>query len=170
MTDKFQIGVIASPHGLQGEVNVFPTTDDPMRFRKLKTVMVDTGRGGIFSKEIEHIKFNKKFVVVKFKDWDSIEAVEKLHSAEIIINRDQAYDLADGEFFAADLIGMKVFDEEGKELGTISDVLRTLANDVYEMKKTDSSESVLIPAIEDCIRKIDIDGRKMVIHVMDGLM
>lgn len=171
MTDKFQVGVIASAHGLQGEVNVFPTTDDPKRFKKLKKVMVDTGRGGIVEKEIEHIKFNKKFVVVKFKGWDHIEDVEKLRSSELIINRDQAYELEDGEFFSADLIGMDVVDESGKELGKITDVLRTtLANDVYELTTNDDGKTVLIPAIEDCVKNIDTDARKMIIHVMDGLM
>lgn len=170
MTDRFQVGVIASTHGLAGEVNVFPTTDEPERYKALKKVTLDTGRDGMKELEIEHVKFFKKFVIVKFKGWDSINDVEKFRGKELTITRDQAVSLAPGEYFAADLIGLKITDEDGKELGTLKDVMNTGANDVYEMAPADGSGSVMIPAIKDCIRKIDLDAGVMTIHVMDGLL
>ena len=170
MTEVFQVGVIASTHGIAGEVNVFPTTDDPQRFKKLKKVTLDTGKEGPKELEIEHVKFFKKFVIVKFKGWDSINDVEKFRGKELTITRDQAVSLAPGEYFAADLIGLKITDEDGKELGTLKDVMNTGANDVYEMAPADGSGSVMIPAIKDCVRKIDLDAGVMTIHVMDGLL
>ncbi len=170
MTDRFQVGVIASTHGLAGEVNVFPTTDEPERYKTLKRVTLDTGRDGMKELEIEHVKFFKKFVIVKFKGWDSINDVERFRGKELTISRDQAIKLAPGEYFTADLVGLMITDEDGKELGTLTDVIKTGANDVYEMKRKDNEESVMIPAIADCVKKISLEEGIMVIHVMDGLM
>ena len=170
MTDRFQVGVIASTHGLAGEVNVFPTTDEPERYKTLKKVTLDTGRDGMKELEIEHVKFFKKFVIVKFKGWDSINDVERFRGKELTISRDQAIKLAPGEYFTADLVGLMITDEDGKELGTLTDVIKTGANDDYEMKRKDNEESVMIPAIADCVKKISLEEGIMVIHVMDGLM
>ncbi len=173
MTDKFQVGVIASTHGLHGEVNVFPTTDDPQRFKKLKKVTLDTGRDGLKELEIQSVKFFKKFVILKFKGLDRIEDVERYRGKELIIDRADAVPLEENEYYTADLIGLKVYDEEDNLLGTLVNVIQTGANDVYEMERenaTDEDSDVLIPAIKDCIKKVDIENGKMIIHVMGGLL
>jgi 16S rRNA processing protein RimM len=170
MTDRFQVGVIASTHGLKGEVNVFPTTEDPERFKKLKKVTLHTARGENIELDVQSAKFFKKFVIVKFKQFNDINEVEKFRGCELTIDRKDALKLEPGEFYCADLIGLKVFDENDKELGFISDILQTGANDVYEMTRVDDSTKVYIPAIKDCVKKIDIESGKIIIHVLEGLL
>ncbi len=168
--DRFQVGVIASTHGLSGEVNVFPTTEDPMRFKKLKKVRLHTQREGDIDLDVVSARFFKKFVIVKFKQFNNINEVEKFRGCELTIDRKDAIKLEPGEYYCADLIGLTIIDEDGKELGTLSEILQTGANDVYEMTLKDSGEKVYIPAIKDCIKEIDTEGKKITIHVMDGLL
>ena len=170
MTDRFQVGVIASTHGLMGEVNVFPTTEDPNRFKKLKKVTLHTGRGEEIELDVQSARFFKKFVIVKFKQFNNINEVEKFKGCELTIERKDALKLNPGEYYCADLIGLDIVDEDGNVLGSVTDVIQTGANDVYEMKRADGGENVYIPAIKDCIKEIDIENNKIVIHVMDGLM
>jgi 16S rRNA processing protein RimM len=170
MTETFQVGVIASTHGLQGEVNVFPTTEDPGRFKKLKKVTLHTQRGEELELDIVSARFFKKFVIVKFKQFNDINEVEKFRGCELTIDRKDAIKLEPGEFYCADLIGLTIVDEEGTELGILTEILQTGANDVYEMTRKDSDEKVYIPAIKDCVKNIDVEERKIVIHVMPGLL
>ncbi len=170
MTDRFQVGVIASTHGLHGEVNVFPTTEDPNRFKKLKKVTLHTKRGEEIELDVQSAKFFKKFVIVKFKQFNDINEVEKLKGCELTIERKDAIKLQPGEYYCADLIGLSIVDEEGKALGTLVDVIQTGANDVYEMKREDGEENVLIPAIKDCILDVDIENKQIKIHVIPGLL
>ena len=170
MTDRFQVGVIASTHGLQGEVNVFPTTEDPSRFKKLKQVVLHTQRGEELLLDVVSARFFKKFVIVKFKQFNNINEVEKFRGCELTIDRKDAIKLQPGEYYCADLIGLSIVDEDGSELGTLTEILQTGANDVYEMTRKDSGEKVYIPAIRDCIKEIDPEGGRIVIHIMDGLL
>ncbi len=170
MTDRFQVGVIASTHGLQGEVNVFPTTEDPSRFKKLKQVVLHTQRGEELLLDVVSARFFNKFVIVKFKQFNNINEVEKFRGCELTIDRKDAIKLQPGEYYCADLIGLSIVDEDGSELGTLTEILQTGANDVYEMTRKDSGEKVYIPAIRDCIKEIDPEGGRIVIHVMDGLL
>ena len=170
MTDRFQVGVIASTHGLQGEVNVFPTTEDPNRFKKLKKVTLHTQRGEEILLDVQSARFFKKFVIVKFKQFDNINDVEKFRGCELTIDRSDAIKLNPGEFYCADLMGLEVVSEEGQVLGNISDILQTGANDVYEMTRSDNGEKVYIPAIKDCIKEISLESKKIIIHVLEGLM
>lgn len=170
MTDRFQVGVIASTHGLHGEVNVFPTTEDPNRFKKLKKVTLHTKRGEEIELDVQSANFFKKFVIVKFKQFNDINEVEKLKGCELTIERKDAIKLQPGEYYCADLIGLTIVDEEGTVLGTLVDVIQTGANDVYEMKREDGEENVYIPAIKDCILDIDIENKQIKIHVIPGLL
>jgi len=170
MTDRFQVGVIASTHGLQGEVNVFPTTEDPSRFKKLKQVVLHTQKGEELLLDVVSARFFKKFVIVKFKQFNNINEVEKFRGCELTIDRKDAIKLQPGEYYCADLIGLSIVDEDGIELGTLTEILQTGANDVYEMTRKGSGEKIYIPAIRDCIKEIDPEGGRIVIHVMDGLL
>ena len=85
MTEYFQIGIISKPHGLHGEVNVFPTTDDPARFKKLKKVIMESGRDGRIELNVQSVKFFKKFVIVKFKEFNTIEDVV-IEAIEVVVN------------------------------------------------------------------------------------
>ena len=170
MTETFQVGVIASTHGLSGEVNVFPTTQDPERFKKLKKVTLHTQKGEEIQLDIVSSRFFKKFVIVKFKQFNNINEVEKFRGCELTIDRKDAIKLEKGEYYCADLMGLVIVDEEGNELGTLTEILQTGANDVYEMTRKDSEDKIYIPAIRDCVKEINVDEGKIVIHVMPGLL
>ena len=147
---------------------MFPTTDDANRFKKLKEVILDTGRERL-SMEIEGVKFFKQFVILKFRGYDSINDVEKYKQGKLLVTRDKAVRLKKDEYFVADMIGMRVVTDMGEDFGILKEVLATGANDVYVVSLDDGKE-VLLPAIRECIKNIDIDGRVMEIHVMDGLL
>lgn len=166
--DELQVGVITQTHGIRGEVKVFPTTDDANRFRKLKEVILDTGRERL-SMEIEGVKFFKQFVILKFRGYDSINDVEKYKQGKLLVTRDKAVRLKKDEYFVADMIGMRVVTDAGEDFGILKEVLATGANDVYVVSREDDRE-VLLPAIRECIKNIDLDRHLMEIHVMDGLL
>lgn len=163
-----RVGVITSAHGIKGEVKVFPTTDDAKRFKELKEVILDTGKEQI-PMEIEHVKFFKNMVILKFRGYDNINEIEKYKSRDLLITRDQAVDLKPGEYFITDLIGLTVVTDQGEELGTLKDVLETGANDVYVVAMKDGKE-LMLPAIGDCILNVDLEQGRMEVHVLEGLM
>lgn len=167
MEDLLQIGVITTTHGVRGEVKVFPTTDDPMRFKKLKQVILDTGKEQI-ELEVAGARFFKNLVILKFKGIDNINDVEQYRQKSLYVTRENAVPLGENEYFIADLIGLKVVSDEGEKLGTLSDVLQTGANDVYVVSK-ENTPDLLIPAIRDCIRQVDIESGTMQVHLLAGL-
>lgn len=167
MEDLLQIGVITTTHGVRGEVKVFPTTDDPMRFKKLKQVILDTGKEQI-ELEVAGARFFKNLVILKFKGIDNINDVEQYRQKSLYVTRENAVPLGENEYFIADLIGLKVVSDEGEELGDLSDVLQTGANDVYVVRK-ENTPDLLIPAIRDCIRQVDIESGTMQVHLLAGL-
>ena len=168
MEDLLQVGIITSTHGVRGEVKVYPTTDDPRRFRRLKEVVPDTGREKL-NLEIEGVKFFKQFVILKFKGLDNINDIEKYRQKSLYVTRKNAVRLQRDEYFIADLIGLKVQDEDGTELGTVKDVIETGANDVYEVEMADG-RSLLLPAIKQCILNVDVENGMMQVHVLEGLL
>lgn len=168
MEKLLQVGVITSTHGIRGEVKVFPTTDDPKRFKKLKQVILDNGKEKR-DLEVESVKFFKQFVILKFKGIDNINEVERYKRCPLLVTRDHAVPLQEDEYFIADMIGMQVVTEDGAVFGTLKDVIETGANDVYIIESSEHGE-VLVPAIKECILDINIEEQKMQIHLMDGLI
>ena len=167
MEELLQVGVITSTHGVRGEVKVFPTTDDPNRFKSLKHVLLDTGREKK-SLEVQGVKFFKQFVILKFKGIDNINDIERYKRCPLVVERKDAVELEEDEYFIADMIGIEVVTEDDKPFGTLKDVMETGANDVYVID-TDEHGEVLVPAIRECILDVDIENQKMKIHLMDGL-
>ena len=167
MENLLQVGVITTTHGVRGEVKVFPTTDDAARFKKLKQVILDTGKENL-TLEIAGVKFFKNMVILKFKGYDNINDVERFRKKSLYVTRENAVKLKKNEYFIADLIGIQVVSDEGEELGTISDVLQTGANDVYVVSK-DGAKDLLIPAIHACIQNVDVAAGQMKVHLLPGL-
>lgn len=170
MENYLRVGVITSPHGVHGEVKVFPTTDDPSRFLELETVLLDLG-GGNERKEltIRQVRFFKNLVILGFEGITSRDQVEGWRQKELWITRDQAVELSEDENFIADLIGLSVRTDEDCTLGTVTDVIQTGANDVYCVSGEDGKE-ILLPAIKDCILKVDLEKQEMLVHVLPGLL
>ncbi len=168
MENLLQAGIISSTHGVRGEVKVFPTTDDKNRFKKLKSILLDTGKE-LLTLDIESVKFFKQFAIIKFKGYDTIEAIEKYKGKSLFVTRENAVKLNKDEYFIADLIGMKVENEDGSFSGVLKDVIETGANDVYTVLCDDGKE-VLIPAIKECILSVDLEKGEMKVHLLDGLL
>lgn len=167
MEDLLQVGVITTTHGVRGEVKVFPTTDDPARFKKLKKVILDTGKEKL-DLEVAGVKFFKNMVILKFKGLDNINDVEKYRQKSLYVTRENAVKLKKNEYFIADLIGLSVTSDEGEALGEIADVLQTGANDVYVIK-TPEGEEILLPAIKECVKEVDIEAGTIEVHLLPGL-
>lgn len=168
MEQFLQVGVISSTHGIRGEVKVYPTTDDNARFQELKEVLLDTGKEQI-PLEIQNVRYFKQMVILKFKGIDNINDIERYKGRPLLVTREHAVPLNENEYYIADLIGMDILTENGDHLGHLSDVLETGANDVYIIQTKDEKE-VLIPAIQECILKVDPEANQMTIHLMKGLI
>lgn len=168
MQDILRVGVVTTTHGIAGEVKVYPTTDDPKRFKKLKKVLLDTGRE-MKELEIIQVKFFKNMVILKFRGYNKIEDVMAFKNCDLCVKREDAVTLDENENFICDLIGMQVYEEDGTYLGELSDVMQTGANDVYAVKMTNGKE-VLIPAIRPCILNVDVEHNRMTVHLLEGLL
>ncbi len=168
MVDYLRVGVITSPHGLRGDVKVFPTTDDVNRFRKMKKAYIDTGKEKM-PVNVEQVRFFKNMVILKFKEMNRIEDCEAYRNKDILVTRDQAVKLAPDENFIADLIGLKVVTDKGEDFGNVKDIMQTAANDVYVIEGLNGKE-YLFPSIKECILDVDLDAGVVTVHIMDGLL
>ena len=163
-----RVGIITSTHGIKGEVKIFPTTDNPDRFKKVKEVLIsDKGVEKVLA--IESAKVFKQYAIVKFKEINSIEEAQLYRQKELYVKREHAQRLLKDEYYIADLIGMEVILEDNTMFGILKDVLETGANDVYIIETTDGKE-VLFPAIKECILNIDVNVKKMTVHILEGLL
>lgn len=167
MDNYLRVGVISSTHGIKGEVKVFPTTDDVNRFKELKKVFLDTGKE-LLTMEIEGVKFFKQMAILKFKGIDDINEVEKYRGKDLLVDRENAVKLEEGEYFIFDLINSEVITDEGEKLGHLAEIISTGANDVYVVKTEDQKE-LLIPSIKECILDVDVQQKKITVHLLNGL-
>ena len=166
----FVIGKILKPHGVNGAVRVFPTTDDPSRFSRLdKTGVEFEDRRAALYLDIEYAKPARQFVLVKFKDIDSMDAAERLRGGSLVIADEQALPLDKDEYYARDLYDMPVFADTGEYLGVIADVLETGANDVYVVRR-ENADDILIPAVKKYIVSVDIKARMMKVQLAEGML
>lgn len=177
MDPVLKVGVISSAHGLRGEVKVYPTTDDPARFKRLHSVLVGDDAApfeALRECRIEHTKLALPMVIVKLAGVDSVDDVPKLVQKCLYVPRAEAVPLGEDEYFVADLIGMDVYDETGAHVGRVLDVMSAAANDVYitalDPEYAGGRTEVLLPAIKDCILDIDICASRMTVHMMPGLL
>lgn len=167
MDELLKVGIITSTHGIKGEVKVYPTTDDPARFKKLKKCYLI---GNKFNKEVEveSCKFFKQMVILKFREFDSINEVEGFRQYELYVTRDNAVKLSKNEYFITDIIDSEIRDEEGNKIGVLKEVISTAANDVYVVKNED--KEILIPAIKECILNVDVDNSIITVRLMKGMV
>ena len=168
MEDRLRVGVITSPHGIHGEVKIFPTTDDPERFKKLKKVIIDTHKE---QKEMEigGIKFFKNMVIATLSGIEDRTQAEKYRSADIMIEREDALPLGEDEYYICDILGFTVTNDDGTVLGTLEDVLTSCANDVYVVKR-DNGKELLIPSTKECVLSTDLNSKNIVVHLLKGMI
>ncbi|QUH27404.1 ribosome maturation factor RimM [Vallitalea guaymasensis] len=166
--DYFNIGKIVNTHGIRGEVKVIPLTDEPKRFELLEYVYIDNNRK-IEKYTIDGIKYFKNMIIIKFEELKDMTSAEKLKQSIIKIPRELALPLEDDEYYVQDLIGIDVSTDAGKNLGTIKDIIFTGSNDVYVIE-TDDKKEILIPAIKQCIKQVDMNNKTMVVSLLEGLI
>ena len=164
--DYFRIGVITEPHGVQGEVKVYPTTDDVLHLKKVKEIYLQT-KEGWQTLHLKGMKQRNDRIILRFAEFTDRNAVEGLRKLELYVDRAHAVPLEENEYYISDLIGLAVF-EDDVQIGEVTDVIETGANDVYQIKRTDGTE-LLLPAIKQCVRKVDVEGGRMDVSVMEGL-
>jgi len=168
MEDLLRIGVVTTTHGIRGEVKVFPTTDDVKRFKKCDEVILVTREGNL-TLHVEGVKFFKNIVILKFREFNNINEVERFRKCDLMVTRDQALPLAEGQYYLCDVIGAEVVEEDGSHIGKVTDVIETGANNVFAIQ-TDEGKEVLFPVIPDCIKKVDTKAGIVTAHIMKGLM
>lgn len=169
--DYFTVGVIANTHGLRGEVKVVSRTDFPdKRFVKGSRLLVEAGQGTpLLSVTLGSARQHGTAYLVAFEGYDHIDQVERFKGSTLVVPRDQLVKLPEGEYFFHELVGCSVFDDEGSMLGTLVEVLTPGANDVYVVR-TPEGRSILLPAIRDCIRRVDSASKRVDVHIMPGLL
>ncbi|GFR35849.1 ribosome maturation factor RimM [Thermobrachium celere] len=166
MKQYLKVGQIINTHGIKGEVKVYPLTDDIKRFSKLKFVFIKKDEN--YNKvNVEGVKYFKNLVILKLEGIDNMTEAEKYKRVYLYVDRENAVKLEEDTYFIADLIGLDVYTLEGEYLGKITDVFSTGSNDVYEIKK--DKKSILIPAIKDVVKEVDIDNSVMKINLLEGL-
>ncbi|WP_313120748.1 ribosome maturation factor RimM [Proteiniclasticum ruminis] len=149
------IGEITKPHGIKGEVKVFPLTDDIQRFKKLKRVFIDGQEV-----KISYVTVGHDRAILRLEGVDNVEDAEKLRKKLLVVPREEAVRLEEDAYFIEDLKDCTVYDEEGLELGKVAEVIQTGANDVYWIKKP---KELLIPAIRDVVLSVDVEAEKIII-------
>ena len=160
-----ECGKIVATHGLRGEVKVMPWCDGPEALLPFGTLYLDRGATAL---AVEKARAAKNMVLVKFRGYDSPEAVQPLRGKVLYLDREED-SLEEGQYYIQDLIGLSVEDADtGERYGTLQDVTETGANDVYHVAFPDGRVQ-LVPAIPQVIAKIDIDGGKMLIRPLEGL-
>ncbi len=163
----FIIGDIVNTQGIKGEMRVIPCVDDVTRFKLLDKVYIDK-KGNITEFEVENVRYHKQFVLLKLKGIDDMTAAERLKGSIVKITEDMAIPCEEGEYYIKDLYDMNVVSDEGEELGIITDVLFTGANDVYVITPKEGKD-ILIPAIKQVVLDVDVENKKMTVHLLEGL-
>ncbi len=163
-TEYFRIGVITEPHGIRGEMKVYPTTDDAKHLKNVKEVYLGAEKKLL---HLRSVRPQNDRLIFSFDEYTDRNDVEGLRKQELFVTRKDASPLSEDEYYVSDLIGLEVY-EEGVKIGDVKDVLPTGANDVYVIRRTDGSE-LLLPAIKQCVLSVDIEAGRMEVSVMEGL-
>lgn len=164
----FEIGQIVNHFGIKGMVKVNPFTDDISQFEEMKTILVDK-KGNLQEMQIEEVKYSKNQVLLKLKGIETVEEAEKYRNCYLKLPREKARKLPKNTYFIADLIGLEVYTEEGNLLGKVDDIYNTGASDIYVIKD-ELGKQILLPAIKEVIKQVDLEQEKIVVHLLDGLV
>jgi len=164
-----EIGQIVNTNGLKGFLKVKPLTDDITKFERLEFVYIQEGKE-LIKKQIEKVRYVKNMVLLKLEGVDDINEAEKYKNFYLKIDKNEAIkDLPENSYLLVDILECEVFTEEGEHLGKMVDVLQTGSNDVYVVKN-DLGKEILLPAIKDVVKNIDIQNKKIMVKLMDGLI
>lgn len=166
--EYIEIGQIVNTNGLKGVVKVNPFTDDISKFEDLKYVYIQLKRE-LKKVKIEQVRYNKNQVLLKLEGIDSIEEAEKYRNFYLKTEKESQEDLGEDTYYIVDLIGLDVYSDKNEYLGKIEDVFPTGSNDVYVVKDN-LGKQILIPAIVDVVKEVDLKNKKMTINLIPGLI
>lgn len=161
------VGKILKPHGVRGEVKVEPLTDDLRRFDKLEYVYIKNA-DKILPYKIGHVKYGHGVVYIKLDGIDSMDDAKALAGEYLWVDRNHAAPLPEGAYYVGDIIGCRVYTTDGRYLGWVKNIFPTGSNDVYTI--FDGRREILIPAIKDVIKSVDINAERIIIEPMEGLL
>ena len=168
MEEYFEIGQIVNTSGLKGILKIKTFTDDIKKFSNLKTIYIKT-KSGLTEFKIEQVRYVKNMVMLKLAGIDTVEEAEKYRNLYIKILRDQEEELEAGSYYVVDILGCKVNTDANQELGKIVDVFQTGSNDVYVVKD-EQGKQILLPAIKQVIKNVDIKNKIITVHLLEGLV
>ncbi len=168
MEEYFEIGQIVNTSGLKGVIKVKPFTDDIEKFKNFKTIYISI-KNELKEFEIEQVRFNKNMVFLKLKGIDTIEEAESYKNFYLKIKRNKAEKLEEDSYYIVDILGSKVYTDENKQLGEVIDVMQAGSNDVYVVKD-ELGKQILLPAIKDVIKSVDIKNKTIIVHLLEGLI
>lgn len=160
-----EVGKIINTHGLRGEVKVSVWMDYPEDFEALERVYLKKNNECL---TVGNIKYQKNNLIVKFKEINDINEAEKYKNSVLTADRSDLEELPEGVYYIADLIGCEVFDDKGERVGEIADVFNTGSSDIYDVKR-EGKKNLLLPVIDDVVLNVDIENKKVTVHIMDGL-
>lgn len=164
-----EVGKIVNTHGIKGGVKVVSYTDDPSDFETFDWVYIKQ-KEALDKITISKVQYQKNNVILYLEGIETIDEAEKYKNRLLLIDRDMAIPLPENVYYISDLIGLKVRTEDGEILGTICDVFPTGSNDVYVVKRATEKEEILLPAIEEVVKEIDLDNGVMTINLLEGLI
>ena len=167
MQKLLEIGQIVNSYGIKGFLKVVPYTDDITRFDNLKIIYIEKNKK-LVEMQIEEVKYHNNLVLLKLKGIDDINDTLEYKNCYIKIDRKDAVELPKNSYFIVDLIGLEVYTEEGTLIGTLVDVFPTGSNDVYVVKD-ELGKQILLPAIGDVIKDVQLENKKMIVHLIEGL-
>lgn len=164
----YNVGKIVNTHGIRGEVRVMPTTDFiNERFAPNQKLYLQTA-GEPLELTIEKARQHKGFVLVKFAGYDNINDVEKFRDHELLVSGDDQQPLEDGQYYYHQIIGLTAKTVEGRKLGKIKEILSPGANDVWVVDRP-GKQDLLLPVIDDVVKKVDLDNGQVLVELMEGL-
>ena len=162
------IGKIVSTHGIHGKLRVYSYAESWMTFSALNSLYIQDEKGDTREYRLIHIEPHKNVLLLELGGISSLDEAERLVGASVLMEKDVLSPLPDGEYYWLDVIGLRVFTDDGVFLGEVKRIIQTGSNDVYVV--CDEEREYLIPSIEDVVIKIDIPDKKMIIHPMEGLL
>ncbi len=168
MTEYFEIGQIVNTFGIKGMVKVKPFTENIEQFGELEKIYIKN-KNGKKEYKIQEVKYHKQMVLIKFEGIENPEDADLLRGSYLVINRKDAKPLEEGTYYIVDLLGLEVYTDEGVLLGKVDDIFNTGSNDIYVVKDK-LGKQVLLPGIDDVIKKVDIENGKIIVHIIPGLM
>ena len=168
MTNYLEIGQIVNTFGIKGMVKVKPFTDNIERFSNLEKIYIKN-KSGQTEYKIQEVKYHKNMVLVKFEGIENPEQADLLRNSYLIVDRETEEPLEPGRYYIVDMIGLDVFTDDNEYLGKLEDIYNTGSNDIYVVKN-ELGKQVLLPAIEDVIKSIDMDNKKVIVHLIPGLV